>query len=136
MDVFKIMGYLTGSHSNFTRVWTVSKLRNFLIVLILNMWKKAALHVWFICLTIFNWLSNQPPRFLTSEEGRIAVWPTQRGSMSTFTNCCLVPITVNSVFSSLSISLSISIHFPILVMHACIAATALVACSGSSLKVI
>jgi len=78
----------------------VSKLRNFLILLIFNMWKKAALHVWFICVTIFSWLSSQPPRFLTSEEGRIAVWPTQRQSMSTFTNCCLVPITINSVFSS------------------------------------
>ena len=83
----------------------MSKLRHSLILLILNMWEKAALHVWFICVTIFSWLSNQPPRFLTSEEGRIALWPTQRESMSTFTNCYLVPITVNSVFSSLSISL-------------------------------
>ena len=92
------------------------------------MWKKVALHVWFICVTILSWLSNQPLRFLTSEGGRIAVWHTQRESMLTFTNYCLVPIMMNSVFSSLSISMSISIHFGISVMYACIAVTALAAC--------
>ena len=82
------------------------------------MWKEATLHVLFIYVTIFSWLSNQLPRFFTSEEGRIAVWLTKRESILTFTNCCLVPITLNSVVLSLSISLSISIQFRISV-HAC-----------------
>ena len=83
-----------------TRICVVSRLRNFLIFLMLYKWKKADLHRRLMWLFSLSWLSSQHPRFLTSEDEETSTLPTLIESMLTFSSCCLVPITKNSVLSS------------------------------------
>ena len=47
---------------------------------------------------------NQNPRFFTDVTGTILVSPTQRLSMFTFANCCLVPVMMNSVLLSFKVA--------------------------------
>ncbi len=99
----------------------MSWLRNFLIRLILNKWKYAALQHLLMCKSIFNCVSNQDPKFFTPLDGAIISSLMSSESMFTLANCCLVPIIISSVLSSFSFNLSASIHFLISVMQSYVA---------------
>ena len=104
-----------------TRIFVHSKLRNFLILLMLYKWKSAVLRMLFIWVSILSCPSNQQPRFLTLLAGVMLLSPTCMESMLTLASCCLFPMIMNSVLSSFSLSLSWSIHFLMSAVQFCIA---------------
>ena len=105
----------------FTRIFVHSKLRNFLILLMLYKWKNVVLQKLFIWVSILSCPSNQQPRFLTLLAGVMLLSPTCMESMLTLASCCLFPMIMNSVLSSFSLSLSWSIHFLMSAVQFCIA---------------
>ena len=105
----------------FTRIFVHSKLRNFLILLMLYKWKSAVLRMLFIWVSILSCPSNQQPRFLTLLAGVMLLSPTCMESMLTLASCCLFPMIMNSVLSSFSLSLSWSIQFLMSAVQFCIA---------------
>ena len=81
----------------FTRIFVHSKLRNFLILLMLYKGKNAVLPMLFIWVSNLSCPSNQQPRFLTLLVGAMLLSPTCMESMLTLASCCLVPMIMNSV---------------------------------------
>ena len=64
---------------------------------------------------------EKQPRVLTLVVWAMLLSPTCMGYMLTLASLCLVPMIMNSVLSSFSLSLSWSIHFLMSAMQFCIA---------------
>ena len=62
------------------------------------------------CVFRFICASNQLPKFLALLNEVTRILPTRRVLKVTFLSCCLVPMIMNSVLSSFSLSLSASMH--------------------------
>ena len=93
-----------------TKVRADSWDRYFRIRRILNKWKNPDLQELWICSWRFKLESNHVPKFLATVTGATSMLPTVRLSKFILESCCFVPINMNSVLSSLSLSLSVSIH--------------------------
>ena len=83
---------------------------NFLNLLMLYKWEKSGFTTVINVCVHLNCRSNQVPRFFTSLAGVVVLSPTRIDSILTFASCCLVPMMMNSVLSSFSLSLSDSIQ--------------------------
>ena len=59
---------------------------------------------------MFMFSSNHDPRFLTAVTGLIVASPKTNPLMSTLAGCCLVPISINYVLLSFTLSLSLIIQ--------------------------
>ena len=79
--------------------------------------KKAALHTFDTCVSMLSEESNQRPKFLTVLDGFTNELPTFMLVTSSFDVCWGVPIIINSVLLSLSLSLFWSIHERTYLMH-------------------
>ena len=93
-----------------TKVRADSWDKYFRIRQILHKWKNSDLQVLWICPWRFKLESNHVPKFLATVAGATSMLPTVRLSIFTLESCCFVPINMNAVLSSLSLSLSVSIH--------------------------
>ena len=99
----------------------LQKSKRLVILLMLYKWKSAVLQMLFIWVSILSCPSNQQPGFLTLLVGVMLLSLTCMESMLTLASCCLVPMIMNSVLSSFSLSLSWRIRFLMSTMQFCIA---------------
>ena len=74
-------------------------------------WKNPDLQDLWICSWRFKLEQNHAPKFLATMTGATSLLPTIRLSIFTLESCSFVPINMNSVLSSFSMSLSVSIQF-------------------------
>ena len=96
------------------KAWTKVRVdswdRYFRIRRILYKWKNPDLQVPWICPWRFKLESNHVPKFLATVTGATSMLPTVTLPIFILESCCFVPINMNSVLSSLGLSLSVSIH--------------------------
>ena len=69
--------------------------------------------------------SHRRFKFLTAVTGLIVASPTTNPLMSTLASCCLVPICINSILLSFTLSLSLIIQHLMALLQRSIASTAL-----------